>query len=138
LKDTVTRFLPYWSEVFAPSLRAGGRSIIAAHGNTSPALVKYVDGISDADIPELEIPTGIPLVYELDENLRHWRVIIWETPRLSHKLRRPLTMLFETLQACRNRRTRASCQQLDSIGSFPCEDRKLPLILTNKTIVSYY
>ena len=70
LKDTVTRFLPYWSEVLAPSLRAGRRSIIAAHGNTLRALVKYVDGISDADIPELEIPTGIPLVYELDESLR--------------------------------------------------------------------
>ena len=66
----MTRFLPYWSEVFAPSLRAGGRSIIAAHGNTLRALVKYVDGISDADIPELEIPTGIPLVYELNESLR--------------------------------------------------------------------
>jgi 2,3-bisphosphoglycerate-dependent phosphoglycerate mutase len=70
LKDTVTRFLPFWSEILAPSLRAGRRSIIAAHGNTLRALVKYVDGISDADIPELEIPTGIPLVYELDESLR--------------------------------------------------------------------
>jgi 2,3-bisphosphoglycerate-dependent phosphoglycerate mutase len=64
------RFLPYWSEALAPSLRAGRRSIIAAHGNTLRALVKYVDGVSDADIPELEIPTGIPLVYELDESLR--------------------------------------------------------------------
>jgi 2,3-bisphosphoglycerate-dependent phosphoglycerate mutase len=70
LKDTVTRFLPYWSEALAPSLRAGRRSIIAAHGNTLRALVKYLDGISDADIPELEIPTGIPLVYELDDSLR--------------------------------------------------------------------
>jgi 2,3-bisphosphoglycerate-dependent phosphoglycerate mutase len=69
LKDTVTRFLPYWKETLAPSLRAGRRSIIAAHGNTLRALVKYLDGISDADIPELEIPTGIPLVYELDESL---------------------------------------------------------------------
>ena len=66
----MTRFLPYWSEVLAPSLRAGRRSIIAAHGNTLRALVKYVDGISDADIPELEIPTGIPLVHELNESLR--------------------------------------------------------------------
>ena len=66
----MTRFLPYWSEILAPSLRAGHRSIIAAHGNTLRALVKYVDGISDADIPELEIPTGMPLVYELDESLR--------------------------------------------------------------------
>jgi 2,3-bisphosphoglycerate-dependent phosphoglycerate mutase len=70
LKDTVTRFLPYWSEALAPSLRAGRRPIIAAHGNTLRALVKYLDGISDADIPALEIPTGIPLVYELDESLR--------------------------------------------------------------------
>jgi 2,3-bisphosphoglycerate-dependent phosphoglycerate mutase len=64
LKDTVTRFLPYWSEGLAPSLNAGRRSIIAAHGNTLRALVKYRDGISDAEIPELEIPTGIPLVSE--------------------------------------------------------------------------
>jgi 2,3-bisphosphoglycerate-dependent phosphoglycerate mutase len=70
LKDTVTRFLPYWTEALAPSLNAGRRSIIAAHGNTLRALVKYLDGISDADIPELEIPTGIPLVYELNESLR--------------------------------------------------------------------
>ena len=70
LKDTVTRFLPYWKEALEPSLRAGHRSIIAAHGNTLRALVKYLDGISDANIPELEIPTGIPLVYELDESLR--------------------------------------------------------------------
>jgi 2,3-bisphosphoglycerate-dependent phosphoglycerate mutase len=70
LKDTVTRFLPYWREALAPSLITGRRSIIAAHGNTLRALVKYLDGISDADISELEIPTGIPLVYELDESLR--------------------------------------------------------------------
>jgi 2,3-bisphosphoglycerate-dependent phosphoglycerate mutase len=70
LKDTVTRFLPYWKEALAPSLKAGRRLIIAAHGNTLRALVKYLDGISDADISELEIPTGIPLVYELNEGLR--------------------------------------------------------------------
>jgi 2,3-bisphosphoglycerate-dependent phosphoglycerate mutase len=70
LKDTVTRFLPYWSETLAPSLSAGRRPIIAAHGNTLRALVKYLDAISDADIPELEIPTGVPLVYELNESLR--------------------------------------------------------------------
>lgn len=69
LKDTVTRFLPYWKEALEPSLQAGHRSIIAAHGNTLRALVKYVEGISDADIPELEIPTGIPLVYELNDTL---------------------------------------------------------------------
>ena len=70
LKDTVTRFLPYWKEALEPSLRAGHRSIIAAHGNTLRALVKYVEEISDADIAELEIPTGIPLVYELNQTLR--------------------------------------------------------------------
>ena len=70
LKDTVERFLPYWREVIAPSLQAGRRSIIAAHGNTLRALVKFLDEIPNAEIPELEIPTGIPLVYELDESLR--------------------------------------------------------------------
>ena len=70
LKDTVTRFLPYWSATLAPSLAAGRSPIVAAHGNTLRALVKYLDGISDAAIPELEIPTGVPLVYELEDNLR--------------------------------------------------------------------
>ncbi len=70
LKDTVTQFLPYWKEALAPPLKASRRLIIAAHGNTLRALVKYLDGVSDADISELEIPTGIPLVYELNESLR--------------------------------------------------------------------
>jgi 2,3-bisphosphoglycerate-dependent phosphoglycerate mutase len=70
LKDTVTRFLLYWREALEPSLQVGRSSIIAAHGNTLRALVKYLEGISDAEIPALEIPTGIPLVYELNENLR--------------------------------------------------------------------
>src|SRR5215469_4128743 len=70
LKDTIARFLPYWSAALAPSLAAGRSLIVAAHGNTLRALVKYLDGISDAAIPELEIPTGAPLVYELDDNLR--------------------------------------------------------------------
>ncbi|HET9373610.1 MAG TPA: 2,3-diphosphoglycerate-dependent phosphoglycerate mutase [Chthoniobacterales bacterium] len=69
LKDTVTRFLPYWSAALAPSLTAGRSPIVAAHGNTLRALVKYLDGISNAAIPELEIPTGVPLIYELDDNL---------------------------------------------------------------------
>ena len=69
LKDTVTRFLPYWSAALAPTLTAGRSPIVAAHGNTLRALVKYLDGISDAAIPELEIPTGVPLIYELDDNL---------------------------------------------------------------------
>lgn len=70
LKDTVARFVPYWEETIAPSVKAGRKVIIAAHGNSIRALVKYLDGISDDDITELNIPTGIPLVYQLDENLR--------------------------------------------------------------------
>jgi 2,3-bisphosphoglycerate-dependent phosphoglycerate mutase len=70
LKDTVARFLPYWHETIAPALRAGQRVLIAAHGNSLRALVKYLDGISDDAIVELNIPTGIPLVYELDDALR--------------------------------------------------------------------
>ena len=69
LKDTVARFLPLWHGEIAPAIRSGTRVLIAAHGNSLRALVKYLDGISDADIVELNIPTGIPLVYELDEQL---------------------------------------------------------------------
>jgi 2,3-bisphosphoglycerate-dependent phosphoglycerate mutase len=70
LKDTVARFLPLWHGEIAPAIKAGRRVLIAAHGNSIRALVKYLDGISDSDIVELNIPTGIPLVYELDENLK--------------------------------------------------------------------
>ncbi len=70
LKDTVDRFLPYWHDTIAPAIRAGNRVVIAAHGNSLRALVKYLDGISDEDIVELNIPTGMPLVYELDADLR--------------------------------------------------------------------
>jgi 2,3-bisphosphoglycerate-dependent phosphoglycerate mutase len=70
LKDTVARFLPLWHETVAPAIRAGKRVIIAAHGNSLRALVKYLDGVSEADIVELNIPTGMPLVYELDDDLR--------------------------------------------------------------------
>jgi 2,3-bisphosphoglycerate-dependent phosphoglycerate mutase len=69
LKDTVNRFLPYWHEKIAPTVRSGKRVIIAAHGNSLRALVKYLDHISDQDIVELNIPTGIPLLYELDDKL---------------------------------------------------------------------
>jgi 2,3-bisphosphoglycerate-dependent phosphoglycerate mutase len=69
LKDTVARFLPYWHEKIAPSIRSGQRVLIAAHGNSLRALVKYLDSISDSEIVELNIPTGIPLVYELNDNL---------------------------------------------------------------------
>jgi 2,3-bisphosphoglycerate-dependent phosphoglycerate mutase len=70
LKDTVARFLPYWHDTIAPAVRAGRRVLIAAHGNSLRALVKYLDGISDEAIVELNIPTGIPLVYELDADLK--------------------------------------------------------------------
>jgi 2,3-bisphosphoglycerate-dependent phosphoglycerate mutase len=70
LKDTVARVLPFWNEVLAPAIRGGQRLVIAAHGNSIRALVKYLDGISDADIVGLNIPNGIPLVYELDADLK--------------------------------------------------------------------
>ena len=70
LKDTVARFLPYWNTTIAPAIRQGRRVLIAAHGNSLRALVKYLDGISDQDIVGLNIPTGIPLVYELDDALK--------------------------------------------------------------------
>jgi 2,3-bisphosphoglycerate-dependent phosphoglycerate mutase len=69
LKDTVDRFLPYWESDIAPAIRRGERVLIAAHGNSLRALVKHLDGISDDAIAELNIPTGAPLVYELDDNL---------------------------------------------------------------------
>ncbi len=69
LKDTVARFLPYWRVAIAPAIVSGKRIIIAAHGNSLRALVKYLDDMSDEAITKLNIPTGIPLVYELDENL---------------------------------------------------------------------
>ena len=70
LKDTVARFLPLWNNSIAPEVKSGKRVIIAAHGNSLRALIKYLDGISDQDIVELNIPTGIPLVYELDADLK--------------------------------------------------------------------
>jgi 2,3-bisphosphoglycerate-dependent phosphoglycerate mutase len=70
LKDTVARVLPYWRSDIAPAIRAGRRVLIAAHGNSLRALRKYLDGTSDADIVGLDIPTGVPFVYELDESLR--------------------------------------------------------------------
>ena len=70
LADTVARFLPFWHEAIEPDLRAGKRVIIAAHGNSLRALVKYLDHVSDQDIVSLNIPTGVPLVYELDDALQ--------------------------------------------------------------------
>ena len=69
LKDTVDRVLPYWNQTIAPQVRAGRRVLIASHGNSLRALVKYLDKVSDEDIVALNIPTGIPLVYELDDDL---------------------------------------------------------------------
>lgn len=70
LKDTVARFLPYWHEVLAPEIKAGKRLLVSAHGNSLRALVKYLDDVSEEDIVGLNIPTGIPLVYELDGDLK--------------------------------------------------------------------
>jgi len=70
LKDTVARFVPYWTQTIAPAIAHGQRVLITAHGNSLRALVKHLDSISDADIVELNIPTGIPLVYELDDKMR--------------------------------------------------------------------
>jgi 2,3-bisphosphoglycerate-dependent phosphoglycerate mutase len=73
LKDTVARVLPFWNETMAPAIRDGQRVLVAAHGNSIRALVKYLDNVSDQDIVGLNIPNGIPLVYELDEQLRPLR-----------------------------------------------------------------
>ena len=70
LKDTVARVIPFWNESMAPAIKAGKRLVVAAHGNSIRALVKYLDNISDSDIVGLNIPNGIPLVYELDANLK--------------------------------------------------------------------
>jgi 2,3-bisphosphoglycerate-dependent phosphoglycerate mutase len=70
LKDTVARVMPFWNDSIAPAVRAGKRVLIAAHGNSIRAMVKYLDGISDADIVNLNIPNGVPLVYELDADLK--------------------------------------------------------------------
>jgi len=70
LKDTVARVLPYWNTVIAPAVRAGRRVLVSAHGNSLRALIKHLDGVSDADIVGLNVPTGVPLLYELDAQLR--------------------------------------------------------------------
>jgi 2,3-bisphosphoglycerate-dependent phosphoglycerate mutase len=70
LKDTVARVIPFWNEAMAPAIKAGKRVVVAAHGNSIRALIKYLDGVSDQDIVGLNIPNGIPLVYELDADLR--------------------------------------------------------------------
>jgi 2,3-bisphosphoglycerate-dependent phosphoglycerate mutase len=70
LKDTIARVLPYWNERIVPDLKAGRRVLIAAHGNSLRGLIKYLDNIPDAKIVELEIPTGVPMLYELDDDLK--------------------------------------------------------------------
>ncbi len=70
LKDTVARFLPYWEQSVAPQVRAGQKVLIAAHGNSLRALIKYLDNVTESDIINLNVPTGMPLVYELDDNLK--------------------------------------------------------------------
>ena len=70
LKDTVERFLPLWHEAIAPDIKSGNKVLIAAHGNSLRALVKYLDNMSEEEVIKLNIPTGMPLVYELDENLK--------------------------------------------------------------------
>jgi 2,3-bisphosphoglycerate-dependent phosphoglycerate mutase len=73
LKDTVERFLPYWHGQIAPSIRQGQRVLVAAHGNSLRALVKYLDNVPESEIVELNIPTGMPLVYEMDDDLKPLR-----------------------------------------------------------------
>jgi 2,3-bisphosphoglycerate-dependent phosphoglycerate mutase len=85
LKDTVARFLPYWHETIAPVVRSGKRAIIAAHGNSLRALVKYLDQVPDAEIVSLNIPTGIPLVYELTDDLKPIRSYYLGDPEAAKK-----------------------------------------------------
>lgn len=85
LKDTVARFLPYWHGTIVPDIRAGKRVVIAAHGNSLRALIKHLDGVSDEAIVEMNVPTGIPLVYELDNDLRPLRSEYLGDPEAARK-----------------------------------------------------
>jgi 2,3-bisphosphoglycerate-dependent phosphoglycerate mutase len=85
LRDVVDRMLPYWYDAIVPDIRAGKRVIVAAHGNSLRALVKHLDGVSDEAIPSLNIPTGIPLVYELDGDLRPVRSFYLGDPEAAEK-----------------------------------------------------
>jgi len=88
LKDTVARFLPYWHETIAPAVKAGKRVLIAAHGNSLRALVKYLDNIADETIAGLNIPTGIPLIYELNDDLTPIRSFYLGDPEAVEKATR--------------------------------------------------
>ena len=85
LKDTVARFLPYWHGTIVPDIRAGKRVVIVAHGNSLRALIKHLDGVSDEAIVEMNVPTGIPLVYELDDDLRPLRSEYLGDPEAARK-----------------------------------------------------
>jgi len=85
LRDTVDRFLPYWRETIAPAIRSGQRVLITAHGNSLRALVKYLDEVSEAEIVGLNIPTGIPLLYELDDDLKPIRHSYLGDPEAARK-----------------------------------------------------
>jgi 2,3-bisphosphoglycerate-dependent phosphoglycerate mutase len=85
LKETVARVLPYWHETIAPAIRSGKRVLVVAHGNSLRALVKYLDDMSNTDIVELNIPTGIPLVYELDDDLKPLRKYYLGDPEAAAK-----------------------------------------------------
>ena len=80
LRDVVLRMLPYWHDAIVPDLRAGRRVLVVAHGNSLRALVKHLEGISDEDIPGLDIPTGIPRLYELDDDLAPRRAVYLGDP----------------------------------------------------------
>ncbi len=85
LKDTVARFVPYWQDTIAPQVKAGKRVLIVAHGNSLRALVKHLDNMSEAEILELNIPTGIPLLYELDKELKPIRHTYLGDPEAAKK-----------------------------------------------------
>jgi 2,3-bisphosphoglycerate-dependent phosphoglycerate mutase len=85
LKDTVERFLPYWESDIAPAIKSGRRVVVAAHGNSLRALVKHLDNVSEEDIVGLNIPTGIPLIYELDDALKPIRHYYLGDPEAAEK-----------------------------------------------------
>ncbi|HCC84489.1 MAG TPA: 2,3-diphosphoglycerate-dependent phosphoglycerate mutase [Candidatus Pacebacteria bacterium] len=96
LSDTVARMVPYWEQVIAPVVKSGQKVIIVAHGNSLRALIKYFDNISETEITELNIPTGIPLVYELDENLQPIRHYYLGDPEAAVKAAQAVTTQAQT------------------------------------------